>query len=79
MIHPSCSYIASVLVHQNLGPVVRISWLFTSLHGEPPHLTFHQLHLGDQCGVISLMRDFEGVSYFLGIVQAINFVIFIPT
>jgi hypothetical protein len=43
-----------------------------------PQLTFHQLHLGDHCGIISLMGVFEGVPYLLGIVQATNLVIFIP-
>jgi hypothetical protein len=77
MICPSCTPEASNLVHKGLEPVVRVSWLLTPLHDKPPQLTFHQLHLGDHCDVVSLMRDFEGVPYLLGIVQAINFVIFI--
>jgi hypothetical protein len=58
---PSCTPIASDLVHQGLEPVVCVSWLLTPLHSEPPCLTFHQLHLGDHCGAISLISDFEGV------------------
>jgi hypothetical protein len=77
MICPSYTPEASDLVHQSLQPAVRVSWLLTPLHGKPPQLTLHQLYLGDHCGVVSLMRDFECVPYLLGIVQATDFVIFI--
>jgi hypothetical protein len=78
VIRPCCTSIASDFVHQGLESVVRFSWLFTPLHGEPPQLAFHQLHLGDHCGVITLMSDFEGVPYFLDIVEATSLVVFIP-
>jgi hypothetical protein len=78
MIHPSCASVASDLVHQGLEPVVRVGWLFTPVHGKPPWLAFHQLHLGDHCDVVPLMSDLEGVLYLLSVVQAIDLVIFIP-
>jgi hypothetical protein len=74
----SQSLIALYLVHQGLEPVVCFSWLFTPLHGEPLKFTLDQLHLGDHGDVVSLMRNLEGVSNLLGIVQATNFVVFIP-
>jgi hypothetical protein len=41
------AYIALDLVHRGLELVICVGWLFTPLHGEPPQLSFHQLHLGD--------------------------------
>jgi hypothetical protein len=75
----NCSFYSSLQFgYYNHEPIVCFSWLLTPLHGEPPQLAFHQLHFGDHCGVISLMSDFEGVPYFLSIVQSTNLVIFIP-
>jgi hypothetical protein len=68
MIHPSCTPIASNLVDKILDLVVCFSWLFPSLHGEPSQLSFHQLHLGDHGDVVALMRDLEGIPYFLCVV-----------
>jgi hypothetical protein len=45
---------------------------------ESPYLAFHQFNLGDHGGIVSLMRDFKGIPYFLGVVQATNFILFIP-
>jgi hypothetical protein len=77
MIHPSCASIALNFVHQGIEPIVRFSWLLSPLHGGPLQLAFNQLHLGDHCGIITLMRDFEGDSYLVSIVQSTNFVVFI--
>lgn len=68
MIRPSCASIASDFVHQGLESVVRFSWLLIPLHDKPPQLAFHQLHLVDHCGIMTLMRDFKGVPYLLGII-----------
>jgi hypothetical protein len=65
--------------HHGLEPVVCLGWLFSSFHGESPKLTFHQFHFGDHSDIISLMRNLEGVPNLLGVVQAADFVIFIPT
>jgi hypothetical protein len=78
MIRPSYTSIASNFVDKGLEPVVRLCWLLSPYHGESPQLAFHQFHLGDHGGIITLMRDFEGIPYLLGIVQATQFVIFIP-
>jgi hypothetical protein len=78
MIRPSCTPVASDLVHQGLEHVVCFSWLFSPFHGEPSQLAFDQFHLGDNGGVVSLMRNLEGVLYLFGIVQAADFVVFIP-
>jgi hypothetical protein len=78
MIRPSCTPIALNLVDKGLEPVVSLSWLLSPYHGEPPQLAFHQLHLGDHGGIITLVRDLEGIPYLLGIVQAAHFVVFIP-
>jgi hypothetical protein len=77
MIRPSCTPIASNLVDKGLEPVVRLSWLLSPYHGKPPKFSFHQFHLCDHGGIITLVRDFEGISYLLAIVQAAHFVIFI--
>jgi hypothetical protein len=79
MIRPSCTPVASDFVHQGLVPVVGFSWLLSPFHGEPSQFTFHKLHLGDHGGVVSLMRNLEGVPYLLGIVQAADFVVLIPS
>jgi hypothetical protein len=76
MICSSCTPIASNLVDKGLEPIVGLSWLFSPYHGEPPQLAFHQFHLGDHGGIITLVRDLEG-PYLLGIVQATHFVVFI--
>jgi hypothetical protein len=64
--------------NKGLEPVVRLSWLLSPYHGKPPKLAFHQFHLCDHGGIITLMRDLEGIPYLLGIVQAADLVIFIP-
>jgi hypothetical protein len=66
MICPSCT------------PVVSLCWLLSPNHGESPQLAFHQFHLGDHGGIISIMRDLEGVLDLFGIVQVANLVVFIP-
>jgi hypothetical protein len=76
MIRPSCASVASNFVDEGLEPVVRLSWLFSPYHGESPHLTFHQFHFGNHGGVITPVRDLEGIPYLFGIVQATDFVIF---
>jgi hypothetical protein len=78
MIRPSCAPIASNFVDKGLEPVVRLSWLFSPYHGKSPQLAFHQFHLGDHGGTITLVRGFEGVPYLFGIIQVTYFVIFIP-
>jgi hypothetical protein len=78
MICLSCTPIASNLVDKGLESVVRLSWLLSPYHGKPPKLAFHQFHLCDHGGIITLVRDLEGIPYLLGIVQAAHFVIFIP-
>jgi hypothetical protein len=78
MSHPSCTPPASNLVEKGLEPVVSLSWLLSPYHGEPPQLAFHEFHLGDHGGIITLVRDLEGILYLLGIVQAAHFVVFIP-
>ena len=78
MIHPSCAFIALDFVDQGLEPVVSLSWLLSPDHGKSPQLAFHQFHLGDHGGVITLVRYFEGVLNLLGVVQAADLVIFIP-
>jgi hypothetical protein len=78
MIHPSCASVASDLVDQGLEPVVSYSWLLSPDHGKSPQLAFHQFHLSDHGGIISLMRDLEGVPDLFGVVQAAHLVVFIP-
>jgi hypothetical protein len=78
MICPSYTSIASNLVHQGLDPIIVFSWLLSLFHGEPSELSFHQFHLCDHGGIVTLMRDFEGIPYLLGIVQATNLVVLIP-
>jgi hypothetical protein len=78
VVRPSYAPIASYLVPQGLELIICFSWLFTPLHGEPPQLALHQLHLGDHGDVVPLMRDLEGVPNLLDIVQATNIVVFIP-
>jgi hypothetical protein len=78
MIRLSCTSIASNLVHQGLERVVCLGWLHFPFHDESPKISFHQFHLGNHGGVITLMRDFEGISYLLDIVEAADFVVFIP-
>jgi hypothetical protein len=56
-----------------------LCWLFSPDHCEPSQLAFHQLHLGDHGGIITLMRDLEGIPNLLGVVQAAQLVVFIPT
>jgi hypothetical protein len=77
MIRPSCTPVASDFVDKGLEPVVRLCWLFSPYHREPPQLAFHQFHFSDHGGIISLVRNFEGVPYMFGITQATNFVVFI--
>jgi hypothetical protein len=69
---------ASNLVHQGPEPIVSLGCLLSPYHGESPKLTFHQFHLGNHGGVITLVRDLEGIPYLLGIVQAADFGLFIP-
>jgi hypothetical protein len=78
MIRPSCTPVASDFVDKGLEPVVRLCWLLSPYHGESPQLAFHQFHLGNHGGVITLVRDLEGILDLLGIVQAAHFVVFIP-
>jgi hypothetical protein len=78
MVCPSCTPVTLDLVHQGLEPIVHFGWLLSPFHGESPKLNFHQLYLCNHGGVISLMRDLEGVPYLLGIVQATDFIILIP-
>ena len=78
MVRPSRAPIASYLVDKGLEPVVRLSWLFSPYHSESPEFAFHQLHLGEHCDIIPLMRDLEGVPNLLGVIQAAHFVVFIP-
>jgi hypothetical protein len=62
MICPSCPLIASNLVDQGLEPVVVLSWLLSSYHGEPSQVAFHQFHFGNHGGIITLVSDL-GVSH----------------
>jgi hypothetical protein len=55
-----------------------LGWLLSPFYGESPKLAFHQFHLGNHGGIITLVRDFKGISYLLGIVQATDFVVSIP-
>jgi hypothetical protein len=75
---PKTGYDTSNLVHQGLEHVVGFDWLLSPFHGEPSQFSFHQFHLCDHGGVITLVRDFEGILYLLGIVQAADFVVLIP-
>jgi hypothetical protein len=77
MIHPSCAPVASDFVDKGFEPVVCLCWLFSPYHRESPQLAFHQFHFSDHGGIISLVRDFEGVPYLFGIVQAADLVVFI--
>ena len=78
MVRPSCASIAPDLVDQGLEPVVRLCWLLSPDHREPPWLALHQFHFGNHGGIISLMRYLEGVPDLFGVIQATNLVIFIP-
>jgi hypothetical protein len=78
MIRPSCASVASDLVDKGLEPVVSLSWLLSPDHGKSPQLAFHQFHLGDHGGTISLMRDLEGVLDLFSVVQATHLVVLIP-
>ena len=78
MVRPSRASIAPYFVDEGLEPVVRLGWLLSPDHCESPKFAFHQLHLGEHGGVVSLMSDLEGVLYLLSIVQATDFVVFIP-
>jgi hypothetical protein len=78
MIRPSCTPVASDFIDQGLEHVLRLCWLLSPDHREPPQLAFHQFHLGDHGGVITLVRYFKGVPNLLGVVQAADLVIFIP-
>jgi hypothetical protein len=79
MVRPSCTPVTPDLVHQGFEPGVRFSWLLSSFHGESPKLTFHRFYLGNHGGIITLVRYFEGIPYLNGIVQAADFIVFIPT
>jgi hypothetical protein len=78
MIRPSCAPVASNFVDKSLEPVVRLCWLLSPYHSEPPQLAFHQFHLGNHGGIITLVKYLEGIPDLLGIVQAAHFVVFIP-
>jgi hypothetical protein len=78
MIRPSCTPVASDFIDQGLEPVVGLCWLLSPDHREPPQLAFHQFHLGNHGGVITVVRYFEGVPNLFGVVQAADLVIFIP-
>jgi hypothetical protein len=69
MIHPSCASLASDLVDQCLEPVVGLCWLLSLDHRGPSQFAFHQFHLGDHGGVVSLMRYLEGVPNLFGVVE----------
>ena len=69
--------IAPYFVDQGLEPVVCLCWLLSPDHRESSQLAFHQFHLGNQGGVITLVRDLEGLPYLLGIVQTADFVVLI--
>jgi hypothetical protein len=73
MIRPSCASIASNFVDKGFEPIVRLCWLFSHYHSKSPQLAFHQFHLGDHSGVITLVRDLEGIPYLFGIVQDADF------
>jgi hypothetical protein len=77
MIRPSCTSVASDFVDKGLEPIVGLCWLFSPYHRESPKLPFHQFHFSDHGGIISLMRNLEGVLDLFGVVQAANLVIFI--
>jgi hypothetical protein len=64
-----------MFIYHCLEPVVCFSWLLSPFHDEPSQLAFYQFHLGDHGGIISLMRDLEGVPYVLGILQATDLVV----
>jgi hypothetical protein len=68
MIHPSCTPVPSDFVDQGLEPVVGLCWLLSPDHGKSLQLAFHYFHLGDHGGIISLMRDLEGVPDLFGVV-----------
>jgi hypothetical protein len=68
MIRPSCASVASDFVDQGLESVVGLCWLLSPDHREPSQLAFHQFHLGDHGGVVSLMKYLEGVLDLLGVV-----------
>jgi hypothetical protein len=78
MIRPSCASVASDLVDQGLEPVVGLCWLLSPDHREPSQLAFHQFHLGDNGGVVSLIRYLESVPDLLGVIQATYFIVLIP-
>ena len=78
MVRPSCASVAPYFVDKGLEPVVCLGWLLAPYHRESSKLSLHQLHLGEQGDVVSLMRDLEGVSDLLGIVQAAHLVILVP-
>jgi hypothetical protein len=77
MICPSCASIASNLIDQGLEPIVSLSWLLSPDHRKSPQLAFHQLHFGNHGGIVSLMRDLEGVLDLIGVAQAAHLIIFI--
>ena len=78
MVRSSRASIAPYFVDEGLEPVVRLGWLLAPDHCESPKFALHQLHLGEHCDVIPLMRDLEGVLDLLGVIQAAHFVVFIP-
>jgi hypothetical protein len=79
VVRPSCVPITPNLVDQVLELVVCLCWLFSPDHREPSQLAFHQLHLGDHGGIITLMRDLEGILDLIGVIQAAHLVVFVPT
>ena len=78
MVRPSRASVAPYFVDKGPEPVVCLGWLLASYHRESSKLPLHQLHLGEQGDVVSLMRDLEGVPNLLGIVQAAHFMILVP-
>ena len=78
MIRPSCTSIALNPVHQGLEPIVSLSLVLSPYHGKSPEFAFHQFHLSNHGGVVTLVKDLEGIPYLLAIVQAAHFVVFIP-
>ena len=66
------------LLDRNENGNWRLGWLFSPYHSESPEFALHQLHLGEHCDVIPLMRYLEGVPDLLVIVQAAHLIIFIP-
>jgi hypothetical protein len=67
------------LVHHRLELVVHCLWLFSFLEDELTEFSLDHFALGDFGHFVPLMRCFEDVSNFFGILQPLHLVVLLST